>query len=60
MFNWVLNTILTLSSNIIWQAYGSITVIRFSGFVYHSYFFYIMNIRNVKKNIKNIPSNAKN
>ena len=46
MFDRILNTLLILSGNVFWHAYGLITGSIFSGFVCHSYIIYVLNIKN--------------
>ena len=65
IFNWVLNTFLILSSNVIWHAYGLISDSRFSGFVYHPCLLRPKHKGRIDeklyyKNIIYIASNAKN
>ena len=64
MLDWVLNTFLIQSSNVIRHAYHSIADSRFSGFSHHSYVCYVLDIRNglIKNHITKtiyITSNAK-
>ena len=46
MFDWVLNTPLMLSNNVIWHAYWSTADNRFSDLVYDFYVFSMLKIRN--------------